>query len=548
MGKISNEIKFLISLWVVLILAIIFTYAHQGHLLIDCGREVYYPVQILQGKILYKDIFNIYGPFSYMFNASLFKLFGINLNVLYASGYLCSFVIVTLIYKLSRKFLPVFLSFAIGFYTIAVGVLHPHLFGFIFPYSYGMLYGTVAFLISVWFLLKYQESPEEILNLYLSCFWAGISFSNKYDFLLYFLVIIYSMFKIKPLNFKQYYFAMFSLLFMPVFCFGVLFLQGLSIDNLVSSAAVIKNMSQTQTLKYFYLTQGVYYHKKTPLFLLLSFLIAAIPFYIFLFGFKVKNKITSFVLISTAVVAMTFLTSPATFVFLPILLTILAVVYFKNIKNNIPLLILTLSAITLSLKVFWGLTTFNYGIYFVSFLLIALFALVCDRFKDKNIDFRALGYYVLILGMILAFQNIYNMRAKAFYLKTERGGIYLDKPFYDASSQLVNYINENTKKSDKILILPEGAFINFLTDRTSDDYYISLLPLYVETFGEENIINHFKKNKPDYIIFNNWNTKDYYFNYICKDYALSFCSFVDKNYKKEKLIDEGVRYLILKRK
>ena len=89
--------------------------------------------------------------------------------------------------------------------------------------------------------------------------------------------------------------------------------------------------------------------------------------------------------------------------------------------------------------------------------------------------------------------------------------------------------------------------INYLTDRPSDDFYNSLIPLYVETMGEDVITSHFKENPPEYIVFNNWNTQDYYFKYICSDYAVSFCNYVAKNYSQEKVIDNGFRYLIFKR-
>lgn len=548
MGRVSIDLKFLISLWIILILAIIFTYAHHGHLIVDCGREVYYPVQILEGKVLYKDLFNIYGPFSYMFNAVLFKLFGVNLNVFYVSGYFCSFAIVTLIYKLSRKFLPEFLSFSIGVYTISIGVFNFHLFNFIFPYSYGMLYGLVAFLVSVWFLLNYEKDSSKIYNLYLSCFFAGLSFVSKYDFLVYFFVLIYAIYKIKPLNMRQSLKAVISLISAPLLCFGILFLQGLGVNDLVSSMLIIKKMSETQTLKYFYLHQGVYFHKMTIVFLLLSFLLVVLPLIIFVFGFRVKNKLVAFLFILTAIVEMCYLINHATFVFLPLLLLILVIVRFEDIKNDVPLLVFAFSAVTLSLKVFWGLTTFNYGVYYVSFLIIAIFALISDKLKNKEKSFLAFGCYMLFLSVILAYQNYYIVGIKNYYLKTAKGGIYTNKQYYDSSKELIKYIDENTKKTDKIVILPEGAFINFLTGRPSDDYYISLLPLYIETFGEENIIKHFKENKPEYIVFNNWNTKDYYFNYMCQDYALGFCSFVVQNYTQEKVIDTGFRYLIFKRK
>ena len=154
MKKINTDLKYLIWLWIILILAIIPTYAHHGNLLIDCGREAYYPTQVLLGKVLYKDIFNIYGPFAYMLNALLFKVFSVNLNVLYLAGCTSAFLIVSLTYLISKQFLSRFLSLTIGVFTILIGVLNTNLFNFIFPYSYGMLYGIVAFLISIWLLIQ----------------------------------------------------------------------------------------------------------------------------------------------------------------------------------------------------------------------------------------------------------------------------------------------------------------------------------------------------------------------------------------------------------
>ena len=69
-----------------------------------------------------------------------------------------------------------------------------------------------------------------------------------------------------------------------------------------------------------------------------------------------------------------------------------------------------------------------------------------------------------------------------------------------------------------------------------------------ETFGEEKLIEHYKKNNPKYIIFNNLDMKDYYFRYICQDYALDFCAFVQNNYELDSVIGDEFRYLIFKRK
>ena len=557
------DLKYLILLWFILLLAIIPTYAHHGNLLIDNGREVYLPTQILSGHILYKNLFNIYGPFSYMFNAFLFKIFGINLNVLYLAGCVCSFLIINLIYLISRKFLPAFVSFSISFYTISLGILTLNLFNFIFPYSYGMLYGLVAFLASVWFLLKYQEIPEKTFYLYLSSFFAGLCVINKYEFFPYLIVILYAIIRIKPLKLKEYYYAIFSLLFVPVFCLGVLFLQGMGINDLSNSVSIIKKMSQTETLKYFYQTQGTYFHKKTIWMLCNNFLRTIIPLALFIYGFKSSKKILSIIIIVSSIISMFCLITPASFAFLPILTVILAIVNFKKLRQNTALIILTLSGIALSVKVFWGLATLNYGMFFASFMLITVLALIypsppapTSREQYSIVPSaesqgarvgNAVGLYVLIVATILGYQNLLTLKAKNFLISSNRGQIYTNAEFYYSTEDLINYINKNTKRTDTIVILPEGTMINFMTQRPSDNYYMSLIPLYVETFGEEKIINHFKQTKPEYIIFNNWDTSNYYFHHICEDYALAFCGFVATNYKQVKVIDKGFRYLIFKR-
>lgn len=548
MKHLDLDLKYLIILWIIFLLAVIFAYAHQGNLIIDCGREVYIPTQILSGKLLYKDVFNIYGPFSYMFNAGLFKTFGINLNVLYLSGCICAFVIVSLIYKISREFLSQYLSFAIGVFTITTGVLAPNLFNYIFPYSYGMLYGLVAFLISIWFLLKYEKKPDETISLYTSCLFAGLCIASKYDFIPFVIVILYASLRVKRLNFKELYYTVLTLLFVPAFCFGILLIEGVTPHAIIHSLKLLKVMAGTQTLKYFYQTQGVYFHPKTIGFLASNFIKTLLPLALFLYGLKSIRKITHILILIISLFLIVLWTNPASFAFLPILILILTILRFKDFGQNRPLAILTLSAITLSLKSFWGLATLNYGLFFISFELIALFALTLNLFKDKNINQKPLGIYILIIALIFGLQNFMVLRTKTQVISSKNGQIYTDNNLFPATTELINYINTNTKNTDTIAIYPEGSMINFLTNRKSDDYFTSLIPLYIETFGEENIIKYFDKHKPNYIIFNNWDTSNYYFHHICNDYAIGFCGFVATNYTQKIVIDKnGFRYLIFKR-
>lgn len=547
MKKISIDFRYLIFLWGVLIVAIFFSFAHHGNLLIDSGREVYYPTQILSGKILYKDIFNIYGPFAYMFNAILFKVFGINLNVLYLSGCVCAFCIVSLTYLIAKRFLSEFISFSIAIFTISIGVLNLNLFNFIFPYSYGMLYGVVAFLVSLFFAFKFTENVDKKIYIYLTCFFTGLCVTSKYEFIPYLLVVFYLIMKNRPFKILEYCYIILSFIFVPLFCFGILFLQGLGISDLASTLIIIKKMSHCQTLLYFYQNSGIFFHRKTPLFMVAQFIMTVIPLTLLVYGFRVNQKFLKIILFLVSLILLVLFINPISFMFLPVLVLVLAFLNYKNVIKNIPLAILVLSCITISAKVFWGLTTLNYGVFFAGILILTTLTLLKIKF-NSNFGSKAIGIYLLIVSVIFGYQNILLGMGKNCLLKTQNGQIYLPENICEASKELIKYIYSNTKKTDKIVILPEGTFINFLTNRKSDDYYNSLIPLYIETFGEEKIITHFKDTKPDYIIFNNWNTKDYYFSHICNDYALGFCSFVAKNYTQEKIIDKGFRYLIFKRK
>lgn len=547
--KMNNDVKYLILIWILLVLALIPTYAHHGNLIVDCGREAYYPTQILLGKVLYKDIFNIYGPFSYMFNALLFKFFGINLNVLYLSGCVCAFLIISLTYLIAKRFMSEFVSFSISIFTIMVGVLNTNLFNMIFPYSYGMLYGIVAVLFSIWLLLKYEEKPEKTIYLYLSAFCAGLCVANKYEFLPFFLAIFYTVYKVKPLNLKQYSILILSLIFIPILSFGILFLQGMKFADLIRTGLIIVKMTHTKTLAYFYQHTGVFFHKKTLLFLTQKFFAAVIPLALLFFATSRKNKIASVTLTVIATFWIFIKLNVDSFVFLPMLIVLCFIFNFKNIRQNTKLMILTISAILLNMKTFWGLLIFSYGTYLINLSFITIIALVLNRFKEKNINQKIIGTYLIIASISFCFIDMSRLHNKINNLSTPHGKFYTDENLFASTNELVNYIQTSTQKSDTVMIFPEGQLINFLTNRKSDNIYGSLIPLYIETFGEDKIIQYFEKTKPEYIIFNNWDYKDYHYRYICNDYAQNFCSFVTQNYTNEKIIDNNdFRYLIFKLK
>lgn len=539
MKGIIKDNKYLIFLWLFCILGLLFFCGHYQGILIDFGREVYYPQRILQGKILYKDLFNIYGPLAYQINAVLYKFFGAKLSTLYGAGVLCSLLTVSGIFLIAKKFLSEFLSFGIGLFSLAVGVTTSVIFNFHFPYSWAVLYGLVAFLFSLYFLLNFCDDKNST-NLCISSFLAGICITCKYDFILYGIIVLFLI--IKEKNFK----ALLSFLSVPFISFGILFIQGLRFSDLANFLIVIKAMAKSKTLTYFYQNSGIYFHPKALVTDFLLFLKFVIPFSAILAGVSLfnRNKIGSISLqIFGWVTFLCFFTGKyqIAFGFLPLVLLIFALFSYK--KFDFKLFILVLSALAAGAKVFWVLILQSYGNYYVSIILIAFLALLFT-YLPKKLE-KVVAIYVIIAGFFIFISNFSALSLPQYKITTERGTIYTQKSIAGSTNQLINFLKN---QSGNAVIFPEGMSVNFLSNTISDDYYNSLLPLYVETFTEEKIINHYRENLPEYVIFNNLNMKDYYFKYICEDYALDFCRFVKDNYEMDKIIDNGFRYVIFKRK
>src|ERR1700693_1346225 len=63
-----------------------YTWGHWGDFQIDNGRELYVPAEILKGKLLFRDLWYMYGPLAPYLKALLFWIFGVQLTVLYIFG------------------------------------------------------------------------------------------------------------------------------------------------------------------------------------------------------------------------------------------------------------------------------------------------------------------------------------------------------------------------------------------------------------------------------------------------------------------------------
>ena len=537
--------KFLIVLIALGFICYLFSFGHLGNILVDFGREMYTSSMVLDGKVLYKDIFCIYGPYGYLFNALIYKIFGESLYPLYFIGGVSSLLIIFFTYKLAKTFLSEFYSCVITFFVITTGCLATRLFNFSIPYSYGVLYGLICFLTSVYLLTKHIET-KKIKPLILASLFAGFAVSCKYDFILYFIPLLFIILRTK--NIRQIICSISAFLGAAALPFIILFAQGLRIQDLVNSFNLIKNFANTEALQAFYVTQGVYYTNRVWGEWLLELIILFIYSIIIYFGIVLIGKKNKFLKV-TGVLAILFgihlafmNTAADSYLFLTFLTVVLFVLTFKKQKfiENV----FILSVILISLKTLWALSYGNYGLYFLPCILISFFIISKNVFSvNLNKTFAC-----LLIGIALgcAYYNITSRLDLNQKIETTKGPLYTSSYMAGPFNEALNYINSQ-KEPKSFILVPEGLSINFLTDKkkTPDVIYTSLIPLYTEGFGENNIIKDYEKNPPDYIIFSNMEAKSYGKGTICKTYAYDFCKYVISNYVPVKKTSEENEHIFV---
>jgi len=467
---IKNNWHILLSELLVLVIFIVF-YGKFGDLMVDSYREVYIPQQILEGKALYKDLFIVYSPLSYLINAFIMKIFGTSVSVIYFAGLVSTSALIYFTAKISNFFLERKYTLSILLFIISGLVLSPNVFNSFLPYSFGFYYGLLFSLISVYASLN-KKFPIAYL-------FYSLAILCKFEYLLLLPLLI---FWSKKEDIGKNLLA----LFLPFLLTGiVLAIQGCKFENIKNIFELITIMCQTKTLQAFYSYMALTFRWE----LLNVYLINFIKF---LFPINWTH--------CHQVIVWSF----------PVIL-ICFIFRYKELRTKEIFFIL--ASLLISARVFFALVLGSYGAFFIPLALVSLYILIPNKYQ------KVLLTYLLIWCFIIGCTNIKDLQIKKTGL-----------------NKVNEYILNNTAQNDRIVVFPECLNINVMTNRKSDNKIYSMIPLYVETFGENIIIERLKTTKPEYIIINNYDTSVYYYSEFGKDYAINIYNWIKENYTLETVI------------
>jgi hypothetical protein len=135
------------------------TWGAWGNLTIDSGHEMYIPALLAQGKVLYRDVWFPYGPAAPYFNSYLFRLFGMNLNVLYWAGSLSALCSAIFLYLVGRRLSSWYVGLTAGA-ILLLQAFQPSLFSFPLPYTFATVYGCVLGGFFLWIAMVALSKPN----------------------------------------------------------------------------------------------------------------------------------------------------------------------------------------------------------------------------------------------------------------------------------------------------------------------------------------------------------------------------------------------------
>lgn len=559
-GAKNSDIIALFAFTVIFIILSILTWGVMGDPFVDCGREAYLPASMLKGNILIKDIFILYNPLSYQINAVLYKLFSSNLTTLYVVGIISAYLILLISYLITRMLFKPLQAFSVVFIIVGLGVFKSGVFNYIFPYSYSIVYALIGLLLSVLFgiyAIKNCDTNKFNLFIYLSCFSLGFSIANKFEYFYIIVPILFIPIVFRKFRFKEYFYSFTAFTILPVISYGILFIQGLSFQELVDyihfgtkffSSPCLLNQYQ----KIFIFTPFKYTSLCLSNFLIFVSVLLLDYGLLYLF-LKSKSKIIKCFLIIFFPYLNFWLLDHVCMEFIfcwfvPLSLIVLFSYYWINRKsidllNNQEFLIAAfiLSCGVLSIaRTYFVVNLYVYGTYLLPLLSISLLIVflkfIPDIFaiKDKSVLEITISLFFIMLSLTVLNNSLNYKNSTRVPVNSEKGAFLSTAGQSYVINESLQYLYRQAPENSTCLVLPEGALINFMADRKSMDKYYHLLPNHIDAIGEDNIVKDLKNKPPEFIFITDRDSSEYGAKYFCKDYAYKICKFIDTNYKFQK--------------
>ncbi len=566
-------------------------------LLIDFGQQVYLAWQISEGKVIYKDLAYLHGPFSGYLHALIFKLFGPGILTLAIFNMVITVALALLIYIFIKNSsdqltatvctLAFIILFAFGQYSGGGN------FNFICAYVYELPHGVTLSLLTLYCFSKYVET-KSLSGLTIVYLLVGLVFLTKPEVFLAIAIALPAgttvSFFLQSLDKKSWIrnisVCMGSFLAAPLLLYFYLSTH-LSFEkafNYIISPWIYVQNSSNLSLPLYQWVLGINSIASNLTKLFMYFLIGvAIIFSVTMvnrfltrLNYSSKPISISLGLLSAGLLYLLLKNFPLLELLrpLPLIILLLMIYYFTRViqeRNTTPtkplvLFSFSLFSFVLLFKIFLNTHVYHYG-----FALALPATLVCIRWVlyefpklPSNFPGSADFYRstMAMLGLVIIANHVwfsYQMyQFKGYPVGSGRDTLLDYHPELESRAPIVSntlkYIEEHTDPDAGIVPIPFGNMINYMTRHRNPLRVHTLNPVEAKIFGEQKYLNEIKTALPEYILFLDVDSSRLGAQYFGLDYAQNIHQWIRSNYSLDKqfgstpFTGKGFGIQILKRK
>ena len=544
---------------------------------IDFGVELYIPWQLTKGKILCRDIWQLYGPFSQYFNSMIFRVFGVGFMKLALFNIVLIIVLGYVLYRIFLELTDRITATAVVAFFLSVFAFSQYVgyanYNYVCPYSHELTHGILLSFVVIYIFMNFVKSRSPAL-LSLMGILTGVILLTK----------------------LEVFCAIFSAILIGLICFIItnrlqirdavkvwaLFLSWFSLPAIFFLIYFSRHMDPLSALKammmqYNLLTERSMISEKFPMWVMgldrpsfnLKMLMAISLKYIFVimsitlssfFLSSLKTQIFKRITMGSIFIALIVLIPsiikkapwmemgrplPVIVLLLGVYILISLLLSLRNPQkagSMLPLLVLAVFSFCMLFKMILNAHVYHYG--FVLAMPASLLSVMLFTYRMPNYLGRLFGSrkFIRLINLVLIATVIVahiGLSRKLYALKTFQfsGGVDAIKtwdwrmvPQGACGSLALEEIDKIMGKNETFVVFPEGMLYNYLARRDNPTPYYDFKPTPVHIWGKL-YLDSLKKNKPDYIVLTERDTSDIGERYFGRDYALDLYSWIKDNYK-----------------
>jgi hypothetical protein len=562
------------------------SWCRWGDLIIDTFTDPVVAHKLVQGKILFKDIYYMYGgilpPHILAF---LNKIFGVTLATSAGLGIALTLVCCFFVYRIARLYLSRELSTLVTLTFLAAsfnlfGEFYTDMANYILPYRTSTEWAITFILAALFFFMKYVLK-RRTFYLYAWIVPTYLLLLTRFDMSLtaytIFVVFGISLFvKNKKLFMSWVWVIPAAMAFITYFLYLKTYgtFTGFLTPIRQMMSLIGKGNDPLQMLIfgiYDLLPTGDQYivvsaMAKNILLMFLSFL-AQILFVASLsyvssvmanieekYCFKLLQKIAvRCIFTGSAFILLHIIIRPLSlyqFRAVPLFVFAGIVICFVRLKDEyaryFSLLVLFFVSFGLMGRILLKASVSDYGAYYLVPGIIAYYVVVVNIVPSllkntfdsgcRNIYFKtSMILFMVIFGYPFVTRGMALYQSKNMKVNTERGTfISYNTPKSQYFWDTVYYLRDNTSPEATVVVLPEGSGINYFSKRESPVIYDNFTPNYFNTIGEDKIVQGFKSCSIDYIVLVHRPCFEFGYSYFGIDFGKKLWQWVFEEYEPVK--------------